>query len=233
MDVPYIKKKYLPHAKVYGSATMKNTLAGDHTLNPDDVVSVEQYAGTAERPGEWRYASPRLRFMALESEHAPIIAHLKFFEGTYDAPLPALPTRAWGWREGRTLAYLIDFLGADRKTVEFRVHYQDAASTAPLGFPPPLAQPQDARRVDLAIVCMPGFDQVKKYPEAIVKRLNPRFVVIIHWENFFELLPDDPKQLRTVPTEDAQGFLARLQAVLPEDASFTLPAPGAWMRFAP
>jgi len=80
---------------------------------------------------------------------------------------------------------------------------------------------------------MPGFDQVEDYPEAIVKWLNPRHVVIVHWENFFELLPDDRTGLRTVPTEDAEGFLARLQAVLPEGADFKLPAPGAWMHFAP
>jgi L-ascorbate metabolism protein UlaG (beta-lactamase superfamily) len=237
MDVPYIKKKYLPQARIYGSETMRNTLAGDPTLSAEDVKSVEEKkedVGTADRPGKWWPAGPRLRFMALRSEHAPIIAHLKFFEGNYTEPLQQLPTRAFGWREGRTLAYLIDFLGADGKTVEFRIHYQDAASNKPLGFPPSsFADPADDHPVDLAIVCMPGFDQVKEYPEAIVKRLKPRFVVIIHWENFFELLPDDPKDLRTVPTEDAERFLARLQAVLPEKASFTLPAPGAWMHFAP
>ncbi len=233
MDVPYIKKQYLPQVKVYGSETMKNTLAGDRTLETADVVSVEEDAGTAEQPGKWWPASQRLRFMALKSEHAPIIFHLKFFEGTYSEPLQELPTRAFGWREGQTLAYLVDFLSADGKTVEFRVHYQDAASTAPLGFPPMFNQPQDQRRVDLALVCMPGFNQVENYPEKIIKRLNPRFVVIIHWENFFELLPDDPRDLRTVPAQNAEGFLARLQAVLPNDAQFKLPAPGAWMRFAP
>ena len=234
MDVPYIKQKYLPQAKIYGSDTMKHTLAGDPALRAVDVVSVEQDAGTAERPGKWWPAGQRLRFMALKSEHAPIIAGLKFFEGAYDQPLTALPARAYGWKEGQTLAYLIDFLGADGETVEFRVHYQDAASNARYGFPPPLPHAEDKRRVDLAIVCMPGFDQVEDYPEAIVKWLNPRHVVIVHWENFFELLPDDRTGLRTVPTEDAEGFLARLKAVLlPEGAEFKLPAPGAWMRFAP
>ena len=66
-----------------------------------------------------------------------------------------------------------------------------------------------------------------------MKRLKPRFVVIIHWENFFALLPDDPRDLRIVPTVNAERFLARLKPVLPEDASFKLPAPGTWMRFAP
>ncbi|MGH8727446.1 MAG: MBL fold metallo-hydrolase [Burkholderiales bacterium] len=232
MDMPYIKKKYLPNAKIYGSETMKNILAGDHTLMPDDVVSVERdVVGNAKQPGRWWDASQRLRFMALTSEHAPHIAGLKFFKGKYPEPLQELPTRAWGWREGQTLAYLIEFLSADGKTVEFRVHYQDAASNAPLGFPPPSNDPKE--RIDLAIVCMPGFDEVEKYPEEIVDRLQPRFVVIIHWENFFDRLPDDPRDLRVVPAQDAERFLARLKTKLPEDAVFKLPAPGAWMRFAP
>jgi L-ascorbate metabolism protein UlaG (beta-lactamase superfamily) len=232
MDVPYIKNNYLPRATIYGSETMKNTLEAVPELR-GHVMSVESKAGTDQQPGTWQPAGPRLRFMALRSEHAPIIAHVKFFEGNYTEPLQQLPTRAFGWREGQTLAYLIDFLSADRKTVEFRIHYQDAASNEPFGFPPPFVDPGDDRPVDLAILCMPGFDQVKDYPEAIVKRLKPRFVVIIHWENFFELLPDDPQDLRTVPKEDAQRFLARLQAVFPEADRVKLPAPGAWMRFAP
>jgi hypothetical protein len=240
MDVPYIKKMYLPLAKIYGSETMKNTLAGDSALKADDVVSVEERAWSVsvpeqpEKPVEWWPKSPRrLRFMALKSEHAPVFAGLKFFEGHYREPLPALPTSAWNWLEGQTLAYLIDFLGADGKTVEFRIHYQDAASTAPLGFPPRFSEPPDQRPVDLAIVCMPGFDQVEGYPEAIMKRLKPRAVVIIHWENFFALLPDDLHGLRIVPTVDADRFLARLKSALPEGASYKLPAPGTWMHYAP
>lgn len=233
MDVPYVKLRYLPDVKVYGSDTMKNTLAGDPAVKASDIVSVQAGAGTDRQLGKWWYATPRLRFMALKSEHAPIIAHIKFFEGNYDAPLTKLPTRAWGWLEGQTLAYLIDFLGADGRTVEFRVHYQDAASTAPLGFPPVFTQPADQRRVDLALVCVPGFDQVPDYPEALVKRLNPRAVVLIHWEDFFAPLPDASSDLRTVAALDAPAFLARLQAVMPPDATFKLPAPGSWMAFSP
>ena len=233
MDVPYVKSKYLPQAKVYGSDTMRYTLLGDQSLPVADIVSVEAISAKDRRPSEWTYATRRLRFMAIESEHAPIILHLKFFEGTYDAPLQEIPTRASAWREGKTLAYLIDFLGADEATVEFRVHYQDAASTWPLGAPPMFPNPQDQRPVDLAIVCMPGFDQVENYPDAIVSTLKPRFVVIIHWEDFFALLPDDPKDLRLVPNQNAESFLERLRAALGNQGTFKLPAPGAWMRFAP
>jgi hypothetical protein len=48
MDVPYIKQKYMPKAKIYGSDTMKFTLAGDNSLKPADVESVENGAGTAD-----------------------------------------------------------------------------------------------------------------------------------------------------------------------------------------
>lgn len=233
MDVPYVKLHYLPRVKVYGSETMKNTLWGDAALERTDIVSVEADAGTDQRMGKWWYASRRLRFMALVSEHAPIFAHIKFFEGSYDTPLAKLPDRAYEWREGQTLAYLIDFLGPDEKTVEFRVHYQDAASTAPLGFPPMFTQPGDQRRVDLALVCMPGFDQVPRYPEALIGRLNPRAIVLIHWEDFFAPLPDASSDLRTVAALDAPAFLARLQKVMPPDATFKLPAPGSWMAFSP
>jgi hypothetical protein len=232
MDVPFIKTNYLPGIKVYGSRTMKNTLAAFKFPKNEDVVSVEEDAGTSTKPGKWVYPSPRIRFMALKSEHAPVIFHLKFFEGDYDMPLQKVPTRAFGWREGQTLAYLIDFLSPDGKTVDFRIHYQDAASTFPLGAPPDLDQLEDQRPVDLAIVCVPGYSQVKNYPEAILHQLKPRFVVMIHWENFFELLPDDSRDLRTVPTVNVARFIEIVQATRPEP-EYILPAPGAWMHFAP
>jgi L-ascorbate metabolism protein UlaG (beta-lactamase superfamily) len=235
MDIPYIKKNYLPSARIYGSDAAKNTLLAE--LDAKDLTSVQDKPiGESTKAGHWWYVSKnRIRFMALKSEHAPVFLHLKFFEGNYEQPLKEIPRRATGWVEGQTLGYLIDFLNADGK-VDFRIHYQDSASTHPLGFPPPLDQLPDPRPVDLAIICMPGFDQVPDFPEEIVKRLQPHYVVVIHWENFFRLLPDDRKDLRTLPTVNAEGFIARLDAALKSTnpaSSYTLPARGAWLRFVP
>jgi len=238
MDLPYIKKRFLPRARIYGSDAMKNTLAADPGLDHDEIVSVEHEAweapqdGEPEQPAQWRQVTPRLRFLALKSEHAPIFWGIKFFEGRYEVPLVALPTRPSGWREGQTLAYLIDFLGVDRRTVEFRIHYQDAASNPPFGFAPLFTGTPDARAVDLAILCMPGFDQVRQYPEALVSRTRARAALLIHWEDFFAPLPDDPRDLRTVPTLDAQAFIERLKPAL-SGAPFKMPAPGAWLRYPP
>jgi L-ascorbate metabolism protein UlaG (beta-lactamase superfamily) len=232
MDVPYIKVKYMPGVKVYGNNTMQNILAGDPAIKPADVFTVQPTMGSATKVGQWWPAGSRIRFMALISEHAPIIAGISFFEGDVDAPLKTIPTRASGWLEGQTLAYLIDFLGADGK-VEYRIHYQDAASNQPLGFPPPLAALDDPRPVDLALVCMPGSNEVKGYPDDLLARLTPRHIVLIHWENFFERLPDDSHDLHTVPHEAADKFMAHLATIVPAGGDYTLPAPGAWMRFAP
>lgn len=239
MDLPYIKQHFLPNATIYGSDTMQHTLAGDKTLDPAKVKSLEPRAwsvpaeGQPEAPAQWTPVGPRLRVLALQSEHAPIFGGWwKFSPGAYQAPLKALPARPWGWREGQTLAYLIDFLGADGKTVDFRIHYQDAASTPPLGFPPLFRGTPDERRVDVAILCVPGFNQVKNYPEALIERIKPRSVVLVHWEDFFAPLPDDARELRVVANTDVADFLARLKPGA-RDARVTMPAPGAWLRYAP
>jgi hypothetical protein len=83
---------------------------------------------------------------------------------------------------------------------------------------------------------MPGFDQVEEFPEQIVNRLKPRYALVIHWENFFRRLPDDPKDLHTLPTLNAERFLERLDKVLKDNnpsSFYKLPAPGTWLRFAP
>jgi hypothetical protein len=189
--------------------------------------------GQPEQPPDWWKAGPRLRVLALKSEHAPIFfSWWKFSPEAYHEPLKELPTRPWGWREGQTLAYLIDFLGEDQRTVDFRIYYQDAASNPPFGFPPLFKGTPDERHVDVAILCVPGFDQVKNYPEGLIEHIKPRSVVLIHWENFFARLPDDLSGLRTVPKTDIEDFLARLKPAA-RAAPVTLPAPGAWIRHAP
>ena len=92
--------------------------------------------------------------MAVRSEHAPIFLHHQFAPGTYDKPLTEIPTKASDWKEGQTIAYVIDFLD-DAGQVDFRIFYQDAGSTPPLGIPPD-DDVVGTRRFDVAVLCMPG-----------------------------------------------------------------------------
>ena len=169
--------------------------------------------------------------MAIQSEHAPHFFGIKLYAGKVSEKLDRLPKRAWGWKEGQTFAYLIDFLGEDG-SIDFRIHYQDAASNPPWGFPPPL-ESRDPKRVDVAIVCVPGFDRARSYPEGIIRRIQPRFVILGHWEDFFRPRTGDPEDLRVVPLTDPNVFIARMKKVLPSDSHWTMPRPGAWLRLKP
>jgi len=227
MDLPHILATHTPKARVYGSRTAYHTLAA--TVDTSRLVALNEHMGTATKPGQWiEVADGRIRFMAIESEHAPHFLGFKMFRGFYRENLKSLPRRAAGWREGQTLSYLIDFLAQRGGPIAYRIYYQDAASTPPLGFPPFLD-----RRVDLAMLCVAGYNEVDDYPRALVAHLQPRRIILIHWENFFSRLPEDPHDLRPVPFLNIEQFVKRLAPAIPPDAEYVLPAPGSWINLSP
>lgn len=238
MDIPYIAQKRTPRARVYGSETMKNILSA--VLPEERLIALDAEAADPNgAPGRWQTViKDRIRIMAVRSKHAPhrclFDSHfcLKLFQGMVEEPLHKLPRTARGWKEGQTFAYLIDFLD-EQGAIAFRIHYQDAASSPPRGFPPHLS-PQEQKRVDVAILCVPGYREVRKYPERLIRAIQPRFVVLAHWENFFRPRTGDPGDLQVVPGgTDPKEFITRLKTVLPNDAAWILPRPGAWLHFTP
>lgn len=224
MDVPYVARVKAPSARVYGSRTAVNLLRGDPGIDPDRLIEIESVAGDHEGAGRWvSVAGGRIRFMALRSAHAPHFLGIQLFEGEKDEPARSLPDRAAGWLEGQTLAYLIDFLDEAGEVI-LRVHYQDAASEPPAGFPP---HPGDGIPVDVAILCPPGFEEVERYPEGILARLRPRLVLLGHWEDFFR---PRSQSLRVVPGTDLDRFQERMEAALPAGSEWRRPDPGDVIR---
>ena len=227
MDVPYLLRSKAPRARVYGSRTAVNTLLADPGLDPERLVSVEDAAGDPATPGEWIYAPDgRIRFMALRSEHAPHFMGIHLYEGQRDAPPERLPERPGEWLEGTPLAFLIDVLTPSGE-VAYRIHYQDAASEPPAGFPP---HPGDGVPVDLAILCPPGSEEVTAYPEGILERLRPRAVLLGHWEDFFQ---QRSEPLRGVPGTDLDEFVLRVRAVLGEASFLGMLEPGDGVVIGP
>ena len=226
MDVPYIMEKRAPKAVVYGSKTMGHIMSA--AVDKSRIVTIDTHAAKGGSPGQWIYNQNRtIRFMAIESEHAPHFVGIKFLpEGPYKKDLKRLPRTVFGWVEGETYAYLIDFLD-EQGGVVFRVHYQDAASRPPFGFVPELPA-DDQRRVDLAILCVASFTQVNNYPEGIIRHIKPKHVILGHWEDFFRKQGKPVKALRAT---NVGNFIKRLEAVLPEDSQWFLPKPFTRMRF--
>lgn len=225
MDVPFVFEAFTPKATIYGSKTMAHILAP--ALPGEMLKTVNDHAASFDSTFAWVPVQDRpIRFLPITSNHAPHFMGIKVFGGLYKKDLSALPTRASGWKEGQTHAYLIDILKEDG-AIAFRIYYQDTVSSPPLGLPPRALLRQGERRVDLAILCVPGFDRVENNPEGILKELNPRHVILGHWENFFEPQPQDMIDLTVLPSTDIEEFIHRMQAVLPEDARYILPQPGA------
>ncbi len=259
MDVPYVVKKIkAPAPKVYGSETMKNILLNLNkesrereiaaereevvTTNDDNIVALNKKAAAFWTPGEWVCFNREggtncdasdvfFRLMAIMSEHAPHFAGWKFFSGVVD-PDEEPATTGGDWKEGQTLTYVMDFLGPG-KTVDLRIHFQDVTSNPPAGFLPVFEPKDRTDRVDIAIVCVAGYGKVNDYPEGIIHNLNPRHVILSHWENFFKPLPKNPEELEVVPGTNVDEFIRRLERVLPSDAGWTFPNPGTVITFDP
>ena len=235
LDVPYVARARARNAVIYGGPTVRHMLMGDSALraSPHRVVAIRgDDVGTRDRVGRW-FTSPdrAFRVMALHADHAPTVHVFKwgamFANGTLDADLTELPRRAEDWKLGEPYAYLIDVLGQDGATPVFRIYYQDAPNTAPLGFPP---RALGGRPVDLAILCVATAKNVDPTsPDSLLIAVQPRYVIASHWESFFQpqTLP-----LRLNPASDVDDFNGGLMRYLPSDARWWMPKPRTTLRFA-
>jgi hypothetical protein len=224
LDVPYVMQKHATKAHIYGSDTIARTIKPaleDHRIHGmNDVMAQDG------KPGKWVYStSGKVRIMAIKSDHAPHIMGLKLIFGEVEEDLEELPWHGFGWKEGQTLAFVIDFLEED-KSVAHRIFYQDAASQQPLGLVPDF---KDNKKVDVAILCPASFDQVDDYPESIVKNTQANSYVLGHWEDFFA--NDLAGEQRVLRLLDQEEFVERLENVMPENSEWVLPSLFSTMNF--
>lgn len=180
IDVPYIMEKYAPKSHLYGSKTTINTVA--NYVPAERMTAVDDDMATREKVGKWYYNdSGKVRIMAVKSSHAPHFMGIKLMQGKYEQPLKKLPWHAFAWREGQTMAYVIDFLNVEKQPV-YRIFYQDAASAEQEGVVPDL---NDGKGFDVAIICPASFEQIENYPESIMKNTQAKTYLLGHWEDFF------------------------------------------------
>lgn len=218
LDVPYVMQEKAKNSHVYGSDTTAHIMAA--AVDTSRTHGMNDIMATPDKPGEWVYTpGKRIRFMAIKSTHAPHFMGINFMTGTYDEDQEELPWHVFGWKEGQTLSFLIDFLGENGE-IQNRVYYQDAASQAPLGLVPELEQ-KDQKRVDIAIITPASFDQVDNYPESIMENTRARHFVLGHWEDFFANMGEEEQRfLRAISPEK---FFNRFNAALPEDSTWAMP----------
>jgi hypothetical protein len=229
LDLPYVLKSTHIPATVYGSRTMVNLLSRSVTNN---LIEVETGAGAFTNggpAGTWfMHPSKSFRFMALKSMHAPHLGPVKLYCGDVPKPKKHLPLTAWGWKEGQTLVYIIDFMKEDGVTIAYRVFYQDTAvNSPPYGELPKFEKQTDERDPDLAIVCLASSHNVQGYPQCFLGELKPKSILIGHWDDFFR---SPIRPLKAVRATSAKRFYKSLPIKYQKGNSI-LPAPGACFRF--
>ncbi len=227
MDVPRVAKRHAPRARILGNRTVAYTLSmwsgvADRMDVVDPAGAADHETAASHAEALWRQYGD-VRVLPLRSHHAAHFDGYTLYQGSREYPLEEAPTVAGDWLDGNTLAFLIDFLD-DNGRVAFRIYYQDAVAAPPLGFAPDALIAE--RPVDVALFVPATFDQVDWHPEAFVENLQPRWVLLGHWEDFF--VPVDAPT-RSIFLSDIGHFEDRLERVF--DGPFWRPEIGTEFRF--
>jgi hypothetical protein len=234
MDVPYIATHRAKTAAIFGGPSIRHMLIGDRTLRSDPgrlaTIPLES-AGDSSRGGDWFYsADSAFRFMALKAGHAPTFVigswGFTFAEGGVSADMDSLPHMAAEWRLGEPYAFIIDVLSDSTRSTVFRIYFEDAPSEPPLGFPSSATLAE--RKVDLAILCAATSSYVRAAPDSLLRILQPRAVVVTHWESFFRSRLGAPALSHAT---DLRRFARGLRNSLGPRAGWVMPIPQTTFRF--
>ena len=136
--------------------------------------------------------------------------------GDVSTPRSSFPTHTNDYSEGQTLIYFIDFLDENNQVL-WRVFVNGAASS-PKGMNA-LKSNQDflkEHRVNIAILCVPGWDKVDDYPNSILSLINPDNVVLSHYDDFFLPYkhgedPTRPGEMKFVSFANYDDFVTALE----------------------
>ncbi|TNC88474.1 MAG: hypothetical protein CSH49_11490 [Alcanivorax sp.] len=214
MDVPYIAAQVDSTVKVYGSETLRNSLLS--VIDPGRLVALNGQAG------HWVAINDSLRIMPLLSGHAPHLLGRVFNSDRITQPLAQSPRTVMDWQSGQTLSFVLDFLASGQ--TRFRVYYQSSAADPMEGYPPH-GLPEDGKPVDLALLGVANHNRLQDYPVSLLRVLQPRQVVLLHWDVFW----DDYSQTVTQPAPglDLKALVRKIETVLPADVPVYLPGRGA------
>ncbi len=197
--------------KIVGSNTTKHILTkyNINSISVDNASDINdiQCAGKAGKQGFLWIEKDKIRILPIVAEHAPhMLGIMLLSKKKLTQPPKKKPLRGRHLPEGESFNYLIDFLDKEGK-VKLRI-FSNAGSAcdANVGFPP--KELTDKREVDIMFLCVASFSEVKKYPTAIIDSLNPQFIILNHWENFFKPYGSiDPIKPKTVPGTCINKFI--------------------------
>jgi L-ascorbate metabolism protein UlaG (beta-lactamase superfamily) len=202
MDLPTILQThyFTKLENVYGNSYLPQMM----------VNFLKEGVAIKEFPKDWVTVTSKIRFLAIETSHAPQTGKKLKMNKALDAEYfkenlvwPNDKIKTSKWTAGKSYAYLVDFIEGDT----IRMYIQTSASQFPDGRPP--KEELAKKKVDIAVLCYASTMYVDDYPRAIVKDINPSKLVLVHWEDFFKepRADDDVKLVRkTNPKKTRKRF---------------------------
>ncbi len=216
---------------LYGGRSAGNLLAGFGLQDRARDVG-ERSPGRV--PEEGGVSGHYVRYQAFRSMHTPHfvlrdleIAGIKVpiidvvltgLNGVVPEPLTEAPEFT-DYQTGEVYNYLFDF--CDAETDERRITVFLLGS--PFSEAEPL--PPEGTPIDVLIILVSSADNVEgDYPAAWIRRLNPRFMVLSHYNNFFAKRGDSG-EYDTLFAADVEGFIEDLRAVAADEGVEKIYAP--------
>lgn len=234
LDVPYVYEHYLKStgkAKIYTSTSGENLLSRITTVK-DAVVNLEEQPASSwyQIGATYPQKTSSIKVTPILTSHAPHFRKIRFFDGEAEErrrfTKAKEATCTNHWKLGQTYAFMVDFNDENGNST-FRIFVQSSAAQPKFGQVP--QEMLEEKGIDLAIIGAASYAYTNDYPEGIVDHLNPKKIIICHWEDFFVRYKRRKKRL--VRGTDVKGFINRLNAVFPyttdeEKERFTMPDPG-------
>lgn len=175
---------------IIGGPTVGHIVAGYNE-------GIQQHHQSPCAPGQWCRMTDNVEYQAFPAHHSPHFLGKTLFEGTLADPRTDPPKTARDFPIGEPYTYLFRFsYGEEGKS--FTVFFASAATDADHGIP------DLAEGVDAAILCTPGWKNVRDYPAGAIRRLRPRVVILSHLDNF---LQKGWEKRELVATAHLDGFL--------------------------
>ncbi len=228
-DIPsiYTRNCHADSTEIVGSKSTKHLLAG---IGLDSDVFVIDTI-----PDYYHTSDHRIRVLPIPSEHAPHLWGMKLISAKkLNRDAFFFPRKARRFPEGENYNFLIDFLGKTGE-IEFRI-FSHAGAACSDGIGLPSQEILDQKSVDVLLLCVASFNQVKNYPDQIISLLQPKHIIGNHWENFFRSYRKNIEKPATVPGTNVRKFVTQLNQHLQElnlqdSISFQLPLPRTNMLF--
>ncbi len=223
MDLPPMAAR-LPNARVHGSMTVVNLLAGapawrDRLVNVDATAAYDTAA-----MGAWT-AAPPWRFKPIAWQHARNFPGVTYAPGDIWKPATGLPRTAAGWKMGRVYAFALDLI-ADDGSVACRLLAHDAAASPRVVARASAVWAREApARATVAIISAANFDRVDSYPDSLLTLTRPSHVVLGHWEDFFRSPEKEWRRVRGIVGKD---LIRRVEQRV--DTNWSALEPGATLR---